>query len=88
MSKEKMLNHLATIAANMDQYDGVFVLTFKRNKDDDDDSISFMANGEGVSYIESVGLGKLFSTFLELDMVSRQIDEHNEEDDEEDEDDD
>ena len=87
MSKEKMLDHLATIAANMDEYDGVFVMTFTRSKDDDD-SISFMANGEGVSYIESVGLGKLFSSFLELDVVSRQIDEHNEENDEEDEDDD
>ena len=86
MSKEKMLDHLATIAANMDEYDGVFVMTFKRSEDDD--SISFMANGDGVSYIESVGLGKLFSNFLELDVVSRQMDENKNEDDEENEDDD
>lgn len=73
MSNQRMLNNLATIASNLDNYDGVFVLTFKRSEDDD--SISFMASGDNVSYLESVGLGKLFSNFIELDSVSRRIDQ-------------
>jgi hypothetical protein len=80
MSSQRMLNNLATIASNLDNYDGVFVLTFKRSEDDD--SISFMASGDNISYLESVGLGKLFSNFIEIDAVSRKMDQ--DEDDEED----
>lgn len=81
MSSQRMLNNLATIASNLDNYDGVFVLTFKRSEDDD--SISFMASGDNVSYLESVGLGRLFSNFIEIDAVSRGMnqDEDDEEDD-------
>lgn len=77
MSNQKMLNNLATIASNLENYDGVFVLTFKRSEDDD--SISFMALGDSVSYLESVGLGRLFSNFIELDAVSRRIDQDGDE---------
>lgn len=73
MSSQRMLNNLATIASNLDNYDGVFVLTFKRSEDDD--SISFMASGDNISYLESVGLGKLFSNFIEIDAVSRKMDQ-------------
>lgn len=73
MSNQRMLNNLATIASNLDNYDGVFVLTFKRSEDDD--SISFMASGDNISYLESVGLGKLFSNFIEIDAVSRKMDQ-------------
>jgi hypothetical protein len=78
MANPKMLDHLASIAANLENFDGVFVLTYIRSEEDD--SISFMANGDSISYVESVGLGHMFCRFIELDAVTKRLDEEGDDD--------
>ncbi len=82
--KKDMLDTLANVAANLETYDGVYVITIQKGDEQDDDKIGFAASGDTLSYLESIGLSTLFCRFIEADAALRQA-EQSEDGDEDDE---
>lgn len=79
--RDKLVSTLADIAANMDDYDGVFILTIRKNENDVVDYASYISD---VSYVEALGLGQVFCEFIKADATAKNEDAMNyEEDDDE-----
>lgn len=80
--KKDMLDTLANVAANLEAYDGVYIITIQKTNEEGDDKIGFAASGDTLSYLESIGLSVLFSRFIEADAALRQAELREDEDDE------
>lgn len=80
--KRGMLDTLANVAANLESYDGVYVITIQKGREQKDDDIGFAASGNTLSYLESIGLSTLFARFIEADAALRQAEQREDEDDE------
>ena len=83
--KKGMLDTLANVAANLESFDGVFVITIQKGVDQNDDDIGFAASGDTLSYLESIGLSTLFARFIEADAALRQAEQREDDEDDEDE---
>ena len=49
--KKGMLDTLANVAANLESFDGVYVITIQKGVDQNDDDIGFAASGDTLSKI-------------------------------------